>query len=194
MDKRIFTTGEVAKVCDVTVVTVNKWFDTGLLQGYRMPGSNRRRIPYKNLIGFLQENNMPTDRLHEFKHRTVLVVDDDPDMLDTVATALRDEFPKIKIETSLDGFEACVKAGSIRPDLVVLDIFMPGMNGFEVCKALKADPNTSKCKILGITGLPEEGTPAQLLECGADDCLVKPLELPIFMKKVRKLLGVKVYM
>ena len=193
MEKRIFTTGEVAKICDVTVVTVNKWVDSDRLKGYRMPGSNRRRIPYENLVEFLKENGMPTDRLEEFRQRRILVVDDDPDMLDTLASAVKDEFPAFKIESAVDGFEACVKAGSLRPDLIILDIFMPRMNGFEVCKAITSDPNTSKVKILGITGLPDEGSPAQLLECGADDCLVKPIELPVLMSKVRRLLGIKVF-
>lgn len=193
MEKRVFTTGEVAKICDVTVVTVNKWFDSGRLEGYRMPGSNRRRIPYDSLIKFLKDNNMPLDRLEEFRRRTVLVVDDDQDMRDTLANALKEEFPSFNVIGSADGYDACLKVGSLKPDLIVLDIFMPRMNGFEVCKTIKSDAKLSKCKVLGITGMPDEGSPAQLLECGADDCLVKPFELPAFLQKVRRLLGIRLF-
>jgi excisionase family DNA binding protein len=192
MDKRVFTTGEVARICDVTVVTVNKWFDSGRLEGYRMPGSNRRRIPQDCLVKFLKDNGMPMDKLEEFRRRVILVVDDDDDMRETLASTLRDEFSGFEVVESADGYDACLKSGSLKPDLIVLDIFMPKMNGFEVCKTIKDDPKLKRSKILGITGMPDEGSPAQLLECGADDCLVKPFEMPALVQKVRKLLGIRI--
>jgi excisionase family DNA binding protein len=192
MDKRVYTTGEVAKICDVTVVTVNKWFDSGRLEGYRMPGSNRRRIPHDCLVKFLKENGMPMDRLDDFRKRALLVVDDEEEMRETIMAALREEFRGFEVVGSADGYDACLKAGKLKPDLIVLDIFMPKMNGFEVCRTLKADPKISKCRILGITGMPEEGSPAQLLEAGADDCLVKPFEMAALVNKVRRLLGIRV--
>ena len=73
--KDILTTGEVAKICNVAPRTVSKWFDTGQLRGYRIPGSKDRRIPMTGLIRFMKQHSIPIDSLQSGKTR-VLIVDD----------------------------------------------------------------------------------------------------------------------
>lgn len=67
MSGRVFTTGQVAKICNVAPKTVAKWFDSGCLKGYRIPGSQDRRIPVENLLKFMTENDFPTQALAELR-------------------------------------------------------------------------------------------------------------------------------
>ena len=72
--KKVFTTGQVAKICKVAPRTVSKWFDSGRLRGYRIPGSQDRRIPRDQLIKFLKEHGMPLGELEEEGLHKVLII------------------------------------------------------------------------------------------------------------------------
>ena len=120
--KTIFTTGQVAKICKVAPRTVSKWFDSGRLRGYRIPGSQDRRIPREHLIRFLKEHGMPLGELEDEAMGKVLLVGADARVrgdLDEVMS--NDEF---KIEVAASGFEAGIQAESLHPDCVVVDFVM----------------------------------------------------------------------
>src|SRR6056297_329873 len=88
--KNVLTTGDVAKICNVAPRTVSKWFDSGELKGYRIPGSKDRRIPLAELKRFMKSHNIPTDSLAPGKLR-VLVVDDDIERSQELAEQLAEK-------------------------------------------------------------------------------------------------------
>jgi DNA-binding response OmpR family regulator len=92
-------------------------------------------------------------------------------------------------ETASDGFEAGTKIMQFKPDLIILDLFMPGMDGFEVCKQIKENSNTSQIKILAFTGFDSKENKERIMRAGADDYLVKPVEKSVLLKNVKDLIS-----
>src|SRR5436305_1397879 len=107
--KKVFTTGQVAKICKVAPRTVSKWFDSGRLRGYRIPGSQDRRIPREHLLRFLKEHGMPLGDLEAEVYHKILVVGADAPMLGSLREQLR-EGDDFRIETAASGFEAGIRA------------------------------------------------------------------------------------
>src|SRR5437762_12306325 len=112
--KTIFTTGQVAKICKVAPRTVSKWFDSGRLRGYRIPGSQDRRIPRDHLIRFLKEHGMPLGELEDEAMGKLLLVGADNHTRGSLGEMMgSDDF---KIESAASGFEAGIQAESRPPD------------------------------------------------------------------------------
>jgi two-component system OmpR family response regulator len=91
----------------------------------------------------------------------------------------------------VDGYEAGEMVSTFKPDLVILDLIMPGLDGFKVCRRIKSSPQTRDIRILGITGYPEDGNVSGIMECGADGCLIKPVNADDLCNNVEKLLAVR---
>lgn len=182
---RYLTTGEVAKACEVSLVTVKKWIRQRKLKAFRTPGGHfrvtakefqRLQVAY----GFVRE---PEDSPR------ILVVDDDPGLLEVLLNVLRDARPGLKLEAASDGYEGLLKVGTFRPHLLVLDLRMPGMDGFEVCRRIKSDPVLRTAKILAITGYPEDFARERAFESGADAFLTKPFTLTELKAEVKRLMA-----
>jgi two-component system alkaline phosphatase synthesis response regulator PhoP len=105
---------------------------------------------------------------------TVLIVDDNPQNVELLQAFL--ESLPVKLVTAADGVEALAKVVEHHPDLILLDIMMPHMSGFQVCKRLKADPKTRDIQILMVTALNELGDIETATECGTDDFVSKPVK------------------
>ena len=121
--------------------------------------------------------------------KKVLIVDDDPGIKKLLTKMLsRKHF---EVETASDGFEAGIKVMEFKPGLIILDLIMPGMDGFEVCRRMKENSETSQIKILAITGYDTKENRNRIMEAGADGYLAKPLEKDPFIKQVEKLLKQK---
>src|ERR1700692_1183860 len=167
--KTVFTTGEAAKICKVSQQTIIRCFDNGQLRGFRVPGSRFRRIPREALYRFMKENSIPTDAL-ESGRRRILIVDDDQAVV--LSTASRFESKIVN-----NGFGAGMLAKEYHPDLIILDVMLPDINGQAVCELIRADPTMADIKIICISGLIEEDKIAELKTSGADDFLNKPLDI-----------------
>src|SRR5690242_15504400 len=87
-NKEVLTTGEVARICKVAPRTVTKWFDSGQLRGYRIPGSKDRRIPVNQLVRFMRQNNMPLEGVVHFTKTRVLIVDDETEIVEMLRDLL----------------------------------------------------------------------------------------------------------
>src|SRR5258707_5807388 len=120
--KDVLTTGEVAKICNVAPRTVSKWFDSGALRGYRIPGSKDRRIPVNQLIRFMKHHNMPLNGLMTGCTR-ILIVDDEQDIVEVLENILEDE-AKYEVEVSRGGFAAGVHAEKSPPHVILLDVHL----------------------------------------------------------------------
>ena len=170
--KTVFTTGEAAKICKVSQQTIIRCFDNGSLKGFRVPGSRFRRIPRDHLYSFMKENGIPTEALESGK-RKLLVVDDDEDLVELMVDAFaRDN--RFEIKTANNGFAAGMLVKEFRPDLVVLDVMLPDINGKEVCQRVRGDSSMKSCKIICISGMVEQDKIADLRLAGADDFMNKP--------------------
>ncbi len=176
-DKAVFTTFETAKLCHVSPLSIINWVNAGRLSAFRTPGGHRR-IRREDLITFMQDNGIPLpDELQEGSGlRKVLVVDDEASIRELFAEHLASRSNPYDVLTAADGFEAGRLVATHKPHVVLLDLKMPGLDGFQICRTIKADPETSKTIVIAMTGYPSPETEARILECGAVRCFPKPVE------------------
>ena len=181
--KRAFTTSAVARMLGVAVQSVSNWIDAGQLRAGRTPGGHRRIEP-EDLLEFLRQQGLaiPAELLPS--PPKVLIVDDEEAVVSWVAAEIRAERPDIEVLVAHDGFSAGEMVSIERPDVVVLDLRMPGMDGFEVCRRIKARKDTRKTAVIAITAYPSRKVEQRILECGAEVCLTKPLEADVLLKHV----------
>jgi excisionase family DNA binding protein len=184
--KTVFTTGEAAKICKVSQQTIIRCFDNGQLKGFRVPGSKFRRIPREALYKFMKDNGIPTDALESGK-RKVLLVDDEPEMVEMM-TKFLEEDGRFEIRVATNGFDAGMMVKEYRPDLIVLDVMLPDINGKEVCQRVRADATLEDVRILCISGMVEEDKIQELKLYGADDFLHKPFVCEVLIERMCGLL------
>jgi excisionase family DNA binding protein len=188
--KTVFTTGEAAKICKVSQQTIIRCFDNGQLKGFRVPGSKFRRIPREALYKFMRDNNIPTDALESGK-RKVLLVDDDPEVVDTINRALLDD-GRFEVRIATNGFDAGMMVKEYHPDLLVLDVMLPDINGKEVCHRVRADASMEDVRIICISGMIEDDKIQELKLAGADDFLGKPFDVDVLIEKMCMQLDIEV--
>jgi excisionase family DNA binding protein len=185
---RQVTMRQAASHCQVVVSTLRRWIETGALRAIRTPGGHHR-IEIEEFQRFLREQGIPPYSRQPLEEAHILIVDDDRDVIDLVIDVLTDDPRAFKLEAATDGFEALVKVGFFRPSLLILDVSMPGMDGVEVCRRLKTQPETRAIRVLGITGHPEKVS--ALMKAGADGCLAKPLSVTNLRQEVSRLLSAR---
>ena len=184
--KTVFTTGEAAKICKVSQQTIIRCFDNGQLKGFRVPGSRFRRIPREMLYKFMKDNGIPTDAL-ETGRRKVLLVDDDTELVE-IMTKFLEEDGRFEVKIATTGFDAGMLVKEYRPDMLVLDVMLPDINGKEVCHRVRADPSLEDVRILCISGLVEEDKVQELRLSVADDFMHKPFEIDYLVERMCQLL------
>ena len=187
--KTVFTTGEAAKICKVSQQTIIRCFDNGQLKGFRVPGSRFRRIPRESLSKFMKDNGIPTDALETGK-RKVLLVDDEIELLELMSRALGED-GRFEVRTASNGFDAGMMVKEYRPDVIVLDVMLPDINGREVCQRVRADTTLSDVRILCISGMVEDDKVQELRLAGADDFLNKPFEMDNLIERMCQLLDME---
>jgi excisionase family DNA binding protein len=188
--KTVFTTGEAAKICKVSQQTIIRCFDSGQLKGFRVPGSRFRRIPREQLFSFMRENGIPTDALESGK-RKVLVVDDDQDLVDLIVDVLEKD-GRFEVRSVNNGFAAGVMVKEYHPDLLVLDVMLPDINGKQVCQLVRADKSMDDVRIICISGMVEADKVEDLKSAGANDFLQKPFEVEALIDRMCALLDLEV--
>src|SRR5438132_7665194 len=187
--KTVVTTSEAAKSCKVSQQTIIRCFDNGQLKGFRVPGSRFRRMPREDLYKFMKDNGIPTDALESGK-RKVLLVDDDADLV-TLMTKFLEEDGRFEVKIAGNGFDAGMMVKEYRPDIIVLDVMLPDINGKEVCHRVRADNTLEEVRILCISGMIEEDKIADLKLSGADEFLHKPFEIEALIDRMCALLEIE---
>ena len=180
--KTVFTTGEAAKICKVSQQTIIRCFDSGQLKGFRVPGSRFRRIPRDLLFKFMKENGIPTDALESGK-RKVLLVDDDEELVELISDVLKGD-GRFEVRVASNGFAAGMVVKEYRPDLVVLDVMLPDINGRDVCKLIRSDPTLEGVRIICISGMVEEDKVGELKKADADDFMQKPFDVEELIERM----------
>lgn len=180
--KTVYTTGEAAKICKVSQQTIIRCFDSGQLKGFRVPGSKFRRIPHDCLLAFMRENGIPTDSLDTGK-RKLLIVDDDANLVDLMTDVfIRDG--RFEVRSVNNGFGAGMMVKDFHPEIMILDVMLPDINGKEVCQRVRSDKSMDDCKIICISGMVEESRIEELRQAGADDFLRKPFDIDDLLRNV----------
>jgi excisionase family DNA binding protein len=172
-NKDVLTTGEVARICKVAPRTVTKWFDSGQLRGYRIPGSKDRRIPVTQLIRFMRQNNMPLDGMVHFTKTRVLIVDDEGDIVEMLRDLLSQQ-TTYDVQVARNGFEAGLSAERIKPHVILLDINLGDINGRDVCKIVRMNPELQMTKVIAMSGQLTDEEGMTLLTQGFEGFLKKP--------------------
>ena len=180
--KTVFTTGEAAEICKVSQQTIIRCFDNGQLKGFRVPGSRFRRIPREALYKFMKDNGIPTDALESGK-RKVLLVDDDVELVELILKFI-DEDGRFETRVAQNGFDAGMMVKEYHPDLIVLDVMLPDINGKEVCHRVRADATLEDVRILCMSGMVEEDKIQELKLAGADDFIHKPFEVEALIDRM----------
>ncbi|MBT8369861.1 MAG: response regulator [Deltaproteobacteria bacterium] len=186
MKPEVYTVPQAAKICSVSRGTIWRWVKTGKLRAAVTAGGHHR-IAADDLLEFTELKHIEP-RPEKSKHqKRVLVVDDDP----TIRKLLSGVFggDGYKLDFAVDGFEAGQKSERFKPHLVILDLFMPQVNGFEVCKRLKSDPTTQDVKVFAMSGYNTKENRQEILACGADLFFPKPLDIKALRNEVDALLA-----
>ena len=189
--KDVLTTGEVAKICNVAPRTVSKWFDSGALHGYRIPGSKDRRIPLNQLIRFMKQHGMPLNGLMTGCTR-VMIVDDEQDIVEVLEKILEDE-AKYEVEVAKGGFAAGITAEKFRPHVILLDMNLRDIDGREVAKQVKNNPDLQLTKVIAMSGKMTEEESKVLLNGGGggfDGFLHKPFHVRQVIEAVEDAMAV----
>ena len=188
--KQSFSTSEVARYCHVTPDTIRKWAEAGRIGVFKTPGGHRR-IRREDLIRFLLENNIPLhSELREDGVR-ILVVDDEKAIISLIRRFLERAKAPFEISVATDGFDAGHQIGTFRPSVVFLDIRLPGLDGFEVCRRIKSSPETASTNVIAMTGYYEQDVADRIVELGAIPCLKKPFT-PDDLRRALAMVGVEV--
>ena len=188
--KTVFTTGEAAKICNVSQQTIIRCFDSGQLKGFRVPGSRFRRIPRDVLYRFMKDNGIPTDAL-ESGRRRALIVDDDEELVELIRDVF-DADGRFDVRVANNGFDAGMMVKEYKPDVIVLDVMLPDINGREVCQRIRSDVNLDDVRIICISGMVEADKIDGLKEAGADEFMQKPFEVDALFAAVCGLLDIEV--
>jgi excisionase family DNA binding protein len=174
-EKDVLTTGEVAKICNVASRTVSKWFDSGQLRGYRIPGSKDRRIPVSSLVRFMKSHGIPLDGLMSGNVR-VLIVDADEEVC-TQLQGIMGEQTNYDVRTASSAFTAGVECERFRPHVMLFDLHLGDGEADAVCKAIRENDDLQVTKIIGMSGKLTDGQVAQLTHRGYDGALRKPFSV-----------------
>jgi len=173
--KTHLTPNEVARLLMVNPVTVRQWAARGLLRSMATPGGHRRFL-LSDVEEFARSRGSVPHVDAAGRPQRVLIVDDDTQVSRMVGELIRVRAPDVSFEIANDGFEAGVKVEAFRPHALVLDLMMPGMDGFEVCRRLRSRQTLSHIRIIAMTGSHTDENVARILQAGANVCLPKPFD------------------
>jgi excisionase family DNA binding protein len=176
---------EIAELLDVAPSSIGLWIEKGFLEAFKTPGGHRR-IYREELVRFLNRHNIPVP--DEFKGDLVriLIIEDEVEVAEMIERVLSD-YENVEVYSVNDGIAALLEIGRRPPDMVILDIIIPGIDGFEVCKRINRD-KILNVKTIAISGKIEEDDVSKLLESGANRFLRKPFSVEDLKRTVDDLL------
>jgi excisionase family DNA binding protein len=184
---RYFTSHEVGDILQVTPSSVVKWINEGLLNAFRTPGGHRR-ISASELVRFSLHHGMPIpEALRELAIGKVLVVDDEPRFLSALQRAFKPHADEFRLRTVENGVDALMLIGSLKPDVLILDIRMPTLDGFAVLERIRAYPDTQHTIVLAMSAHMDAPTAERCKKLGAAACLQKPVNVSQLMETLREL-------
>jgi len=185
--RNTLSTVTVAKLLGVAVASISKWIDAGQLKAGRTPGGHRR-VAKEDLIAFLRRQELPIPPELQTTPR-ILIVDDEQSVTEWVAMEIKAKHPEFEIHQANDGYAAGEIVSSSKPDVVILDLRMPGLDGFEVCQRIKTKEETKAIAIIAMTAHHSQKAENRILECGARAYFKKPLDITALIAEVESSLA-----
>jgi excisionase family DNA binding protein len=186
--KSVLTTGEVAKICNVAPRTVSKWFDSGQLKGYRIPGSKDRRIPTDELVHFMRLHNMPTDSLVSGLTR-VLILDSHTSAGQDMAKKLSEAMP-LEVQVVETSFEAGIVTQRFCPHVMIVDFHAKGVDASRICQVVRSFEEFQTMRIMALAGHLSESECAALLDKGFDDYILDPMNISLVSQKIQNAVAI----
>ncbi len=183
--RQVFTTGQVARICNVTIRTVIKWFESGKLEGYKIPASRDRRIPREALLRFLDEHDYPYDPAALDPSLRVLVADDESEIVELIADRL-ERLDGVEVHRALSGYEAGFETARVRPHLLLIDYNLGDIDAEQVLETLARDEAIAGTKVLVMTGFLSDDEVGVLEQKGLS-VLRKPIDLELVEREIRSL-------
>jgi excisionase family DNA binding protein len=175
--ERVYTTGQVARLCRVATWTVAKWVDSGRLVGYRIPGSRERRVLRKELVRFLRDNGLPLGELEAEDARNLLLVG----VGGALAARLREVLPAesgYRHELAACGFEAGVLAETFYADAVVIDLAMGRGECLQIAQNLRRYPRYERIPVIALAN-EDDPDPGGLTRYGFSQVFQKPFDVAL---------------
>lgn len=184
------TVYKASQLCKVSSKSIINWIEAGHIKAYKTVGGHRR-IKREDLETFMRRQGIPVpDQASGNANKRILVVDDDPIIVETIVQALEEDEFDYEVISAADGFEAGLQVNHFRPDLIILDIMMPDIKGNEVCRKIKSNPETMHTKIIVLSAYLDDDKFTEMKSYGADMCFSKPLPLPQLKEEVARLLEI----
>lgn len=189
---RFLTSAEVAALVGVSARTVSNWIRDGHLKAYRTPGGHGR-VAEEDLNAFLNErgirplpppSNGHQERSAPARRTRVLIIDDDENLLDIIREVL--EANELEVQTARHGFLAGYLIAHFQPQAILLDLMMPGLDGFEVLSLLRKRPEARSVPVIACTSLRGPDTEAKAREAGFVAYLKKPLDFRALVALLRE--------
>jgi excisionase family DNA binding protein len=189
MREKSYTTFQAAKICDVYPSTVISWINQGKMRAYTTPGGHRRIIK-SDLVDFMKKYNLPMSAELLRGRSRVLIVEDDPVVGKLLWKTLRGASRAFDVEWTRDGVGALLALNKNLPDILVLDVVLPVVDGVSVLASLRSDPQARSIKVIGITGKNLPPDKLRFMRRHTDAFFLKPFDLKKFVGKVLDLLNV----
>jgi excisionase family DNA binding protein len=176
MTDTLYTTHDISRLLQVDPSTVSKWIDRGILVAFRTPGGHRR-VRAGDLRSFLMAHEMPVPEELGSSAVRLLVVDDEKPVLDAMRRAFKPHAHQVELTTTTSGVEALLLVAELKPHGLLIDLNMPEVDGFEVCRRIKARKNLEGVRLITMSSRHTPETVEQSLKAGAVACLAKPVEV-----------------
>jgi len=172
--KDVLTTGQVARICHVAPRTVSKWFDSGQLRGYRIPGSKDRRIPIEQLLRFMHAHGMPVDGL-KLGPKRILMIDADTVFTDVLAKVLSGS--GFEVVVAATAFEAGAFVQQCKPDILVVDVELADIHPSTITRFFRSSADLQATRLIAIANELSVARGEALLQQGFDGWLRKPFQI-----------------
>ena len=186
--KNVLTTGDVAKICNVAPRTVSKWFDSGQLKGYRIPGSKDRRIPVNELIRFMKLNNMPAPALPVGRMR-VMIVDSNAESASTLANILKAQ-SDYEIRIVRNNFETGTVIQKFTPHVLLINLLAREIDAEEICRNIRTDEELQTIKIIALANHLASGEAIALMQKGFDGYVSRPSDVSEVIRKIEEVTAI----
>jgi excisionase family DNA binding protein len=173
----------------VAVSSVSKWIDDGELMAGRTPGGHRR-IEKDDFVAFLHRQNFRVPAELRPETTKILIVDDEKSFAKRLAEEVGQRYPQSEVSVAFDGYSAGEMVGLVRPEVIILDLQMPGMDGYEVCRRIKSNPLIKETAVIAITADRNSQRIDRIIGLGARACLPKPLDVDSLIAEIDKVLRI----
>ncbi len=182
----ILSPNQAAQMLMVSPATVRQWAAKGKLNALTTPGGHRR-FRMSDIKMFAQEKNIILN-IDSDETFSILIVDDDSQFSGYLAELIPTFDSRIVVQVANDGFEAGKLVHIFNPDMILMDLMMPSMDGFDTCKSIKTDPDTSSIRIICMTGYGSTENIERIQSLGAEACITKPIDEDVLEQHIRRIM------